>query len=118
MAAIATSAREQSVGLAEVNTAVNQMDQVTQRNAAMVEEANAASATLAQEGSNLRALIDRFQLSGETSASPQSGARRTAPRAVSAQQYAGSNARPAVRRPAAPLVQGNTALATEGWAEF
>ncbi|WP_457586894.1 methyl-accepting chemotaxis protein [Ensifer canadensis] len=118
MAAIATSAREQSVGLAEVNTAVNQMDQVTQRNAAMVEEANAASATLAQEGSNLRALIDRFQLSGETSASPQSGARRTAPRAVSAHQYAGSNARPAVRRPAAPLVQGNTALATEGWAEF
>ncbi|MCF6371387.1 methyl-accepting chemotaxis protein, partial [Rhizobium halophilum] len=41
MDAIATSSREQSVGLSEVNTAVNQMDQVTQQNAAMVEEANA-----------------------------------------------------------------------------
>ena len=44
MDSIATSAKEQSVGLAEVNTAVNQMDQVTQQNAAMVEEANAAGA--------------------------------------------------------------------------
>ncbi|MGH6806700.1 MAG: HAMP domain-containing methyl-accepting chemotaxis protein [Ensifer adhaerens] len=118
MAAIATSAREQSVGLAEVNTAVNQMDQVTQRNAAMVEEANAASATLAQEGSNLRALIDRFQLSGETGVSPKPEARRTAPRAVATHQYADTSARPAIRRPAAQMVNGNTALSTEGWAEF
>ena len=62
MDAIATSAREQSVGLSEVNTAVNQMDQVTQQNAAMVEEANAASATLAGEANRLRDLIGRFQL--------------------------------------------------------
>ncbi len=62
MDAIATSAREQSVGLAEVNTAVNQMDQVTQQNAAMVEETNAASATLANEASRLRELIAQFQL--------------------------------------------------------
>jgi methyl-accepting chemotaxis protein len=62
MDAIATSAREQSVGLAEVNTAVNQMDQVTQQNAAMVEETNAASATLANEASRLRDLIAQFQL--------------------------------------------------------
>ncbi|MGO8658239.1 methyl-accepting chemotaxis protein, partial [Rhizobium ruizarguesonis] len=38
MDAIAVSAREQSTGLAEVNTAVNSMDQVTQQNAAMVEQ--------------------------------------------------------------------------------
>ena len=60
--AISTSAREQSVGLAEVNTAVNQMDQVTQQNAAMVEEATAASASLASEADRLRQLIHRFQL--------------------------------------------------------
>ncbi len=53
MDSIATSAREQSVGLAEVNAAVNQMDQVTQQNAAMVEESNAASATLANEAGRL-----------------------------------------------------------------
>jgi len=65
MDSIATSAREQSVGLSEVNTAINQMDQVTQQNAAMVEEANAAGATLAAEASRLRELISQFQL-GQT----------------------------------------------------
>ncbi|WDZ77846.1 methyl-accepting chemotaxis protein [Ensifer adhaerens] len=62
MDAIAVSAQEQSAGLSGVNTAVNQMDQVTQQNAAMVEEANAASATLAQEAGRLRELIARFTL--------------------------------------------------------
>jgi methyl-accepting chemotaxis protein len=62
MEAIATSAREQSIGLSEVNMAVNQMDQVTQKNAAMVEESNAASATLATEVSRLRSLVSQFQL--------------------------------------------------------
>ncbi|MBP2562307.1 methyl-accepting chemotaxis protein [Neorhizobium galegae] len=62
MDAIATSSREQSVGLSEVNTAVNQMDQVTQQNAAMVEEANAAGATLATEAGRLRELVSRFHV--------------------------------------------------------
>ena len=65
MDAIATSAREQSVGLVEVNTAVNRMDQVTQQNAAMVEETSAAGATLAHESSRLRQLIGQFQLGGD-----------------------------------------------------
>jgi methyl-accepting chemotaxis protein len=79
MDAIATSAREQSVGLAEVNTAVNQMDQVTQQNAAMVEETNAASATLANEASRLRELIAQFQLdSGRGPAGSASYASRRA----------------------------------------
>jgi methyl-accepting chemotaxis protein len=62
MDSIATSAREQSIGLAEVNTAVNQMDQVTQQNAAMVEEANAAGATLASESAKLKELVEQFRL--------------------------------------------------------
>ncbi|CAN7629216.1 methyl-accepting chemotaxis protein [Neorhizobium sp. LjRoot104] len=62
--AIATSAKEQSIGLAEVNTAVNQMDQVTQQNAAMVEEATAASSALASEASKLRELVAMFDLKG------------------------------------------------------
>ncbi|PYE43086.1 methyl-accepting chemotaxis protein [Rhizobium sp. PP-F2F-G20b] len=64
MDSIATSAKEQSVGLGEVNTAVNQMDQVTQQNAAMVEETSAAGASLASESGRLRELISQFQLSG------------------------------------------------------
>ena len=64
MDAIATSAQEQSVGLSEVNTAVNQMDQVTQQNAAMVEETSAASANLASESARLQQLVSGFTLRG------------------------------------------------------
>ncbi|WP_088684007.1 HAMP domain-containing methyl-accepting chemotaxis protein [Rhizobium sp. R635] len=63
--AIATSAREQSVGLSEVNVAINQMDQVTQKNAAMVEETTAASASLANEAKTLSRLVERFKLSSD-----------------------------------------------------
>ncbi len=60
--AIAVSSREQSVGLSEVNIAVNQMDQVTQQNAAMVEQSTAASSSLASEAVRLRHLISQFQI--------------------------------------------------------
>ena len=62
---IAASSHEQSTGLAEVNTAVNQMDQVTQQNAAMVEQSTAASHSLANEASALATLVSRFRI-GET----------------------------------------------------
>jgi methyl-accepting chemotaxis protein len=68
--AIATSSKEQSIGLAEVNTAVNQMDQVTQQNAAMVEQSTAASATLAGEVRRLREIIAGFQVGNQ--GAPQS----------------------------------------------
>ena len=77
MDSIATSAREQSVGLAEVNTAVNQMDQVTQQNAAMVEESNAASATLAEEAGRLNQLISQFRLDAPKHHDPSGFSART-----------------------------------------
>ncbi|MDS7596056.1 methyl-accepting chemotaxis protein [Agrobacterium tumefaciens] len=58
---IATAAREQSTGLQEVSTAINQMDQVTQRNAAMVEETSAATHKLSSEASHLVTLVARFK---------------------------------------------------------
>ncbi|KQS98290.1 MULTISPECIES: methyl-accepting chemotaxis protein [unclassified Rhizobium] len=67
VASIATAAREQATGLAEVNTAVNSMDQMTQQNAAMVEETTAASQTLAQESRELKSLLQTFRLSGGAS---------------------------------------------------
>ncbi|ARM87326.1 methyl-accepting chemotaxis protein [Rhizobium sp. CIAT894] len=76
MDAIAVSAREQSTGLAEVNTAVNSMDQVTQQNAAMVEQSTAASSQLAQEAAKLRELVSRFKL--RAAASAQSAGRQRA----------------------------------------
>lgn len=62
---IAASAAEQSVGLREVNSAVNQMDQVTQQNAAMVEQSTAASHALAQEAGDLTALVQRFRIEND-----------------------------------------------------
>jgi methyl-accepting chemotaxis protein len=61
---IAASAQEQATGLQEVNTAVNQMDQVTQQNAAMVEQATAASHSLAGEAAELARLVGQFQTGG------------------------------------------------------
>jgi methyl-accepting chemotaxis protein len=60
---IAASAQEQASGLNEVNTAVNQMDQVTQQNAAMVEETTAASHALSNEAQALEQLVGQFQIS-------------------------------------------------------
>ncbi|MDR6815060.1 methyl-accepting chemotaxis protein [Neorhizobium sp. 2083] len=60
--AIAASSREQSTGLAEINKAVNNLDHTTQQNAAMVEEASAASASLANESATLRNLVSQFRV--------------------------------------------------------
>ncbi|MET0183542.1 MAG: methyl-accepting chemotaxis protein [Caulobacterales bacterium] len=61
VAEISLSAQEQATGLAQVNTAINQMDQVTQQNAAMVEESTAASHSLSQEAEALTRLVARFE---------------------------------------------------------
>ncbi len=58
---IAASAEEQSGGLAEINAAVNQLDQVTQQNAAMFEETTAASHALTQEAETLSDTMARFR---------------------------------------------------------
>jgi methyl-accepting chemotaxis protein len=63
---IATAAQEQATGLNEVNTAVNQMDQLTQQNAAMVEESTAASHSLAGEAEELARLVGRFRIGQAT----------------------------------------------------
>ena len=62
---IAIASREQATGLGEVNTAVNQMDQVTQQNAAMVEETSAATSKLASEANTLFDLISHFEIGSE-----------------------------------------------------
>jgi methyl-accepting chemotaxis protein len=77
VADIAVSAQEQASGLQQVNIAVNQMDQVTQQNAAMVEQSTAASHSLAGEAEGLMRLISRFEV-GE--ASLAAAAPRPAPR--------------------------------------
>ncbi|SFA97625.1 methyl-accepting chemotaxis protein [Rhizobium sp. NFR07] len=62
---IAVASREQATGLAEVNTAVNQMDQVTQQNAAMVEESSAATSKLSSEADALYRLVAHFKIGND-----------------------------------------------------
>ncbi len=65
---ISSSSQEQASGLAEVNTAVNHMDQVVQQNAAMVEQATAATHSLKGETAQLVSLVGRFKVGGEREA--------------------------------------------------
>ncbi|MES5097723.1 HAMP domain-containing methyl-accepting chemotaxis protein [Agrobacterium sp. BA1120] len=67
--AIAAASREQAIGLGEVNSAINILDQATQSNAAMVEENNAASAVLSREVARLSELLQMFRLNSQASAS-------------------------------------------------
>ena len=79
---IAVSAREQSSGLAEINAAVNQLDQVTQQNAAMFEETTAASHALTAEAEALSRAMALFKSS--TGAASASAATPQAPASVGA----------------------------------
>jgi methyl-accepting chemotaxis protein len=76
---IASAARQQATGLAEVNTAVSQMDQVTQQNAAMVEETTAASHSLTREAGELGSLLRRFQVTDEAASAQTMPAQRGRP---------------------------------------
>jgi methyl-accepting chemotaxis protein len=61
MAGIVTSSREQATGISQVNQTVSQMDQTTQQNAALVEEAAAATAVLREQADTLAGLMAVFQ---------------------------------------------------------
>jgi len=60
---IAASSAEQSTGVEQVNTAVTQMDQVTQSNSAQTEELSATAQALSEQSSSLLDLVGRFTLS-------------------------------------------------------
>src|SRR5690606_9450717 len=59
---IATASKEQSYGIAQVNTAVSQMDGVTQQNAALVQEASAAADSLHEQSDLLVDAVRAFRL--------------------------------------------------------
>lgn len=59
---VATGAKEQSHALAQVSGAINEIDKVTQANAAMAEETAAASQTLVQEAETIAALLGQFNI--------------------------------------------------------
>ncbi|MFY0311372.1 methyl-accepting chemotaxis protein [Leisingera sp. D0M16] len=81
---IAEGAAEQSTGLSEINTGVSQLDQVTQQNAAMVEEATAAGHMLHTDASKLAELMGQFKLNGAAGAVTRNARAAKAPAAPSA----------------------------------
>ena len=115
VAAIAESAQEQSSGLQQINTAVNQMDQDTQKNAAMVEESTAASHGLAQEVHSLNQVLAQFKLS-------DNGYTATAgnPRVVASNDRPSASPARALGRKITAAFSGNAALDTSksNWEEF
>jgi methyl-accepting chemotaxis protein len=116
---IASSAEEQAVGLSQVNTAVNQMDQGTQQNAAMVEESTAASHALAHEARELANLVAKFNIGDEplVETYKKPSASKPAAKPAAARPAAVKPAAPAPAR--APAVSGNNALAPSAdWEEF
>jgi methyl-accepting chemotaxis protein-1 (serine sensor receptor) len=62
MEEIAAASAEQRRGIEQVNQAISQMDEVTQRNAALVEEAAAASQSLQDQGQELNAAVAFFRI--------------------------------------------------------
>jgi methyl-accepting chemotaxis protein len=117
---IAASAQEQAIGLAEVNTAVNQMDQVTQQNAAMVEQSTAASHSLAQEAQSLQASVARFKVgsAAQVAAAPaRAPAPAPAPSAPAKPAHRMVQALKTLGRGGAAPAQ-QAAPAEDGWEEF
>jgi methyl-accepting chemotaxis protein len=79
MSEITSASREQQTGIEQVNQAVMQLDQATQQNAALVEEALAATASLHEQADDLAQVVGVFKLDAATGAGPREA---RAPRAV------------------------------------
>ena len=74
VAEIAAASREQSAGIEQVNRAMTQMEEATQQNAALVEQAAASSESIVEQVRALHGTVARYS-SGETSAASRSSAR-------------------------------------------
>lgn len=64
--AISSASAEQSTGIEQVNIAVGQIEEVTQENAALVEEASAAAHAMADQADALRRAVAVFKVGGHT----------------------------------------------------
>ena len=85
MAEITAAGREQSQGIAQVNQAITQMDDTTQKNAALVEQAAAASQSLRDQASSLTQMVGMFQLGSMSASTSEKPAIRQTPSARIAQ---------------------------------
>jgi methyl-accepting chemotaxis protein len=67
---IAAASRQQSTGLEEINRAIAQLEDVTQQNAAMVDDAAAKALAFQEEADRLNAVVERFKIAAEAEPGP------------------------------------------------
>jgi len=116
---IARGAQEEAAALHQVNTALNQMNEMTQQNAAMVEETTAAAHLLRQESEELTRLISRFNAGPDREidgASVLSKTDRPAPISQQPQRQTAMISRSAALRNPQPAAAAETQ--DESWEEF
>jgi methyl-accepting chemotaxis protein-1 (serine sensor receptor) len=110
----AAASQEQSSGIEQVNQAVSQMDEITQQNAALVEEAAAAAESLQDQAGKLTEAVSVFKLDGASySVRPASPVRQAATAALPKQKGAPARAMASPKKLAAAGGGGN-----EEWEEF
>ena len=88
--AIANDAKSQAGGLTEINGAVRQIDKMTQQNAAMAEEATAATMSLSRESERLTSLVQQFAVADGRGPDLRDQLRRAAPHAFAGAAGRGS----------------------------
>ena len=115
--AIATSVREQSVGLREINEAINVIDQGTQQNAAMVEQTTASTHGLANEADALFELLSRFKL-GNAPAQRSGAAPRSEKSAPAPSAKPASPQHRIAARLSASFGGASAKAQAENWSEF
>jgi methyl-accepting chemotaxis protein len=107
MSEITSASVEQSAGIEQVNTAIVQMDQVTQQNAALVEEAAAAAESMQEQAARLSEVVSVFKLLASAQAPVRAAApRRTAPLPAVARAPA-ATPRVALKKPVKETVGGD-----------
>jgi methyl-accepting chemotaxis protein len=92
VAEIAAASREQSLGIEQVGRAIMQMDQLTQQNAALVEQATAASQNMTKESTTLNGMMERFDFHGVGTSSVGAGAKVAAQVSTAPQKAAAPKA--------------------------
>ncbi|WP_115672727.1 MULTISPECIES: methyl-accepting chemotaxis protein [Rhizobiaceae] len=124
---IVTASKEQSTAISEINSSVNQLDRVTQENAAMAEETTAACRALKEEALTLDSVVTRFKIANNRSADRQAETnartRAYAPSTSESVQRGGSAQSPVQRLgnkiANAFASRGNTAIDTsKDWQDF
>ncbi|MDN2705919.1 methyl-accepting chemotaxis protein [Janthinobacterium sp. SUN100] len=119
MGEITSATHEQTIGIEQINMAIAQMDEVTQQNAALVEEAAAASQSMQEQAGELAHVVGFFKTGNHVASAPRLTPVRTAA-APAAAKIAPPAARPAPARKAvaaAPARRSNAGAESE-WEEF